>query len=47
MKCDVIVEAVYSDNYWSYGLKTHDVPWANEKDWPEKKHHGAATYEDA
>ena len=36
LKCDVIVEAVYGDNYWSCGLKTHDVPWANEKDWPGK-----------
>ena len=34
LKCDVIVEAVYGDNYWSCGLKTHDVPWTNEKDWP-------------
>ena len=41
---DVIVEAGYGDNYWSCGLKTHEVPWANEKDWPGKKHHGAATY---
>ena len=39
---DVIVEAVHGDNYWSCGLRTHDVPWANEKDWPGKKHHGAA-----
>ena len=36
LKCDVIVEAVYGDNYWSCGLKTHDVSWANEKDWPGK-----------
>ena len=33
---DVIVEAVYGENYWSCGLKTHDVPWANENDLPEK-----------
>ena len=36
LKCDVIVKAVYGDNYWSWGLKTQVVPWANEKDWPGK-----------
>ena len=41
---DVIVEAGYGDNYWSCGLKTHEVPWANEKRLAWKKHHGAATY---
>ena len=33
---DIIVEAVHGDNYWSCGLRTHDVPWANENDWPGK-----------
>ena len=32
---DIIVEAVHGDNYWSC-LRTHDVPWTNEKDWPGK-----------
>ena len=29
-------EAIHYANYWSCGLKTHDMPWANEKDWPGK-----------
>ena len=33
---DIIVEAVHGDNYWSCGLRTHDVPWAYKKDWPGK-----------
>ena len=37
LKCDVIVEAVYGDNYWSCRLTTHDGPWANGKDRPGKK----------
>ena len=41
---DIIVEAVHGDNYWSCGLRTHNVPWTDDKDWPGKKLLGAATY---
>ena len=41
---DVIVEAVLEYKYWSYGLRTHDVPWANIREWTGKKHNGAAAY---
>ena len=41
---DIIVEAVHEDNYWACGLRTHDVPLANEKDCPGKKTSWAATY---
>ena len=37
-KCDdVIVVAVYGDNYWTCGLKKHDGQCTNKKDKQEKK----------
>ena len=36
-----IVDAFYGGIYWSGGLRTHDVQWANEKDWIGKISRGS------